>query len=89
MTYTICSLQQATKFLLNEALWQTVKAAMNCRKHNTTFQQGLHTFQRKALHFGNKQNLLGRKNANHNRRACFVFCWNILELFFANSVCSV
>ena len=51
-----CSLK-VILFLLKDALWQTVKAAMNCRKHNTTFHQGLHTFQRKALHFGNKQNL--------------------------------
>ena len=53
------SLQQAKAilFLPKEALWQTVKAAMNCRKHNTTFHQGLRTFQRKALHFENKQNL--------------------------------
>ena len=55
-----CSLQQAKVilFLLKEAHWQTVKAAMKCRqKHNTTFNQGLRTFQRKALHFGNKQKL--------------------------------
>ena len=44
-------------FLLKEALWETVKAALNCRKYNTTFHQGLRTFQRKGLHFGNKQNL--------------------------------
>ena len=52
-----CSLQQAKVilFTLKEALWQTVKAAMNCGKHNTTFHQGLRIFQRKALHFGNKQ----------------------------------
>ena len=54
------SLQQAKVilFLLKEALWQTVKTAMNCRlKYDTTFHQSLRTFQRKALHFGNKQKL--------------------------------
>ena len=46
-----------TTVSLKQALWQTVKAVMNCRKHNTTFHQDLRTFQRKALHLGNKQNL--------------------------------
>ena len=27
-----------------KALWQTVKAAMNCPKHDMTFHQGLRTF---------------------------------------------
>ena len=44
-------------FLVKEALWETEKAALNCRKYNTTFHQGLRTFQRKGLHFGNIQNL--------------------------------
>ena len=95
-----CSLQQAKVilFLLKEALWETVKAAMNCRlKYNTTFHQGLRTFQRKALHFGNKQKLKGRKNANHNKTCLFclllehfrnIFCKQCrLSLIWVNAVC--
>ena len=66
-------------FLLKEALW-VKKAALNCRKYNTTFHQGLRTFQRKGLHFGNEQN--HKKNTNHNKTC--LFC--PLEIFFANSV---
>ena len=73
-------------FLLKEALWQTVRAAMNCRKYNTTFHQGLRTFQRKALHFGNKQNLQGRKNAYHNKTCQFCLLLEHFRNIFANSV---
>ena len=70
---------------------------MNCRKHNATFHQALRTFQRKALHFGNKQNLYGRKNTNHNKTCLFclllehfrnIFCKQcMLSLIWVNTVC--
>ena len=62
---------------------------MNCRKHNTTFHQGLRTFQRK--HYILKINKISKaeKTLITIKRVCFVFCCNILEIFFANSVGSV
>ena len=56
------------------------KAALNCRKYNTTFHQGLRTFQRKGLHFGNEQN--HKKTLITIKLVCFV----LLKYFFANSV---
>ena len=55
----IGSLQQAKAilFLIKEALWQTVKAAMNCRKHNTPFHQVLCTFREKHYILKIKKNL--------------------------------
>ena len=69
-------------FLLKEALWQTVKAAINCRKHNMTFHHGLRTFHRKALHFGKNKISKAGKTLITIKRVCKVFCWNILEIFF-------
>ena len=92
-----CSIQHSVYplyFLLKEALWQTVKAAMNCSKQNATFHQGLRTFQGKAFHFGNKHNLKGLRPKNANCLFCLLehfrnlFCKQLrLSLIWVNTVC--
>ena len=77
-------------FLLKEALWQKVKVAMNYCKHNSTFHQGLRTFQTEK-HYILEINKISKanKNADHNKTCLFCLLLEHFRNIHSNSVGSV